>query len=226
MATSLCYHSKAATSRMTPLLLVQHVNYLHYQSSSQTLYDILGVSRNATKEEIKTAFFKLSKQLHPDVQSHSRVHGKTFVEINEAYSTLVDPVKRTQYELELRTMQEYAHAPRYHAHRQKYSKSGYRYSKYESDYGFAQTHYQKQSKRKNAKVVLFLLSIVFIGSVVESLRIHSAYSHYQHKTDQETLKNSRYYAQVRERARNSSVSEQLAALRRHAKTMEIFDKKK
>ena len=217
------------SSRLTPLLLVQHVSCLHYsfqyQSSSQTHYNMLGVSRNATKEEIKTAFFKLSKQLHPDVkhsQSQSREHNKSFVEISEAYSTLVDPVKRAQYELELKTMQEYV--PQYHAHRQKY---GYQNSdSNRRDYGFPQTQYQKQSKWKNVKVVFFLISIAFIGSVIESMRIRSAYSYYQHKSDLETLKNSHYYAQVRERARNNSVNEQLAALRRHAKTMEILQKQK
>ena len=60
-------------------------------------YDILGVGRNATDEEIKKAFRKLAFQYHPD---HNHGDGSTdkFKEINEAYEVLSDADKRAAYD--------------------------------------------------------------------------------------------------------------------------------
>lgn len=58
-------------------------------------YDILGVSRSASQDEIKKAFRKLAHQHHPDKSGGNEV---LFKEINEAYGTLSDPEKRAQYD--------------------------------------------------------------------------------------------------------------------------------
>ena len=60
-------------------------------------YEILGVSKNATDEEIKRAFRKLAKQYHPDVNKEPGAEEK-FKEIGEAYAILSDPNKRKQYD--------------------------------------------------------------------------------------------------------------------------------
>ena len=60
-------------------------------------YDILGVSKNASEEEIKAAHRKLAKQYHPDVNKSSDAEEK-FKEIQEAYSVLSDPEKKAQYD--------------------------------------------------------------------------------------------------------------------------------
>lgn len=59
-------------------------------------YKILGVSRNSTKEEIKTAYKKLAKQYHPDLNKSPDAAEK-FKEINEAAAVLGDDQKRAQY---------------------------------------------------------------------------------------------------------------------------------
>ena len=58
-------------------------------------YQILGVSRDASHEEIKKAFYKLAHKYHPDKGGGDE---KKFKEINEAYQTLSDKEKRTQYD--------------------------------------------------------------------------------------------------------------------------------
>lgn len=61
------------------------------------LYEVLGVSKNATEEEIKKAFRKQARELHPDVNKAEDAEEK-FKELNEAYDVLSDPNKRAQYD--------------------------------------------------------------------------------------------------------------------------------
>lgn len=61
-------------------------------------YKILGVSKNATQEEIKKAYKKLAKEHHPDLNKHNTESEKKFKEINEAYSVIGNEQKRAQYD--------------------------------------------------------------------------------------------------------------------------------
>lgn len=62
-------------------------------------YEILGVSRNATKEEIKKAYRRLVKQYHPDVNPNKKEAEEKFKEISEAYEVLMDDEKRRAYDM-------------------------------------------------------------------------------------------------------------------------------
>ena len=61
------------------------------------LYEVLGVSKNATDDEIKKAFRKKAREYHPDVNKAPDAEEK-FKEINEAYDVLSDASKRAQYD--------------------------------------------------------------------------------------------------------------------------------
>ncbi|MCX7905596.1 MAG: DnaJ domain-containing protein [Elusimicrobiales bacterium] len=61
-------------------------------------YQILGISRNATQEEIKSAFRKLAMKYHPDKNPGNKEAEAKFKEINEAYEVLSDPQKRKLYD--------------------------------------------------------------------------------------------------------------------------------
>ena len=205
-----------------------HLSATHLQSSSRkrTYYDVLGVHRKATRQEIKTAFFKLSKQLHPDVKhkptGDTSDQELSFVEVNEAYSTLVDPVRRAQYEEKLKAIEEYI--PQYQAYRQSHDRGsrfyGFPYSGYNTseaysftrrEYDFPEPH-RRTRKPHNAKVILSLIAMMLLASALHSYRINSAHKHYQHKSRLESEKNYQLYQQVRERAKNSSIQEQLISL--------------
>ncbi|MCX8074789.1 MAG: molecular chaperone DnaJ [Clostridia bacterium] len=69
-------------------------------AGSKDYYDMLGVSKTATDEEIKKAYRKLAKEYHPDShagENKSAAEAK-FKEISEAYSILSDKTKRAQYD--------------------------------------------------------------------------------------------------------------------------------
>ena len=64
---------------------------------AKDLYEVLGVSRDATEEEIKKAFRKQARKLHPDVNKSPNAE-EEFKELNEAYDVLSDPQKRSAYD--------------------------------------------------------------------------------------------------------------------------------
>jgi molecular chaperone DnaJ len=65
--------------------------------ASRDYYEILGVGRNATPEELKAAFRSLARKYHPDINKEPDAEEK-FKEMNEAYAVLSDPEKRAAYD--------------------------------------------------------------------------------------------------------------------------------
>lgn len=91
-------------------------------------YAILGVSRNATLDEIKRAFRDKAKQYHPDVCKLPDAHQR-FIEVGEAYEILKDPETRREYDEFVRQ-----------AYQQQAQESTY------SDFGRAQQQAQAQAE--------------------------------------------------------------------------------
>jgi curved DNA-binding protein len=60
-------------------------------------YAIMGVSRDATQDEIKRSYRKLARKYHPDVSDDPQAEER-FKEVGEAYEVLKDPEKRVAYD--------------------------------------------------------------------------------------------------------------------------------
>ena len=61
-------------------------------------YEVLGVNRNASADEIKSAYRKLSKKYHPDLNPDDAAAEEKFKEVNEAYQVLSNSEKKARYD--------------------------------------------------------------------------------------------------------------------------------
>ncbi|XP_056173163.1 chaperone protein dnaJ 11, chloroplastic-like [Syzygium oleosum] len=74
------------------------------RSQSPSLYEVLGIRAGATGQEIKSAYRRLARVLHPDVAATSAgaagaaAAGREFMRVHEAYATLSDPDRRADYD--------------------------------------------------------------------------------------------------------------------------------
>src|SRR5512139_3300704 len=66
--------------------------------ASKDYYEMLGVNKNASDEEIKRSYRKLAMKYHPDRNANKKEAEERFKELNEAYAVLSDKEKRKQYD--------------------------------------------------------------------------------------------------------------------------------
>ena len=85
-------------------------------------YKTLGVAKNATEDEIKKAYRKLARKLHPDLNPNDKDAHKKFQQINEANEVLSDPEKRKQYD---QYGKDWKHADQFEKAKQQQGRQGF-----------------------------------------------------------------------------------------------------
>lgn len=158
--------SSSTASKTTSLHILNH-------------YEVLGVERTASSDDIRDAFLKLSKECHPDKNSQDpKTHDK-FVQVNEAYTVLSKGLSRRDYDLSLKaresTRYHYRPSPRsrgqsYYHDSKSHFYDPYIYSmrdKSQDKYYENQPYYGVKGlpKLSNTHIILTCFGIIIVGSI-------------------------------------------------------------
>jgi curved DNA-binding protein len=100
-------------------------------------YKILGIDKNATPKDIKSAYRKLARKYHPDLNPNDKNAKNNFQQINEANEVLSDPEKRKKYDQygnDWQHAEEFEKSKQYQEQSSNYQRSGYSGAQHEGDF--------------------------------------------------------------------------------------------
>ncbi len=135
-----------------------HINTKPIRFASTDHYGKLNLNRNATNREIKSAYYKLSKQLHPDVNNDANAETK-FKEIQEAYHILSDQERKETYDRSidenLNQTYQYPNINKNYYHSKWKNKTGKVYTGRTNKYDFDEyyrMHYEYMVKKRQQEI--------------------------------------------------------------------------
>ncbi|KAL7070980.1 hypothetical protein ACQ4LE_009819 [Meloidogyne hapla] len=115
------------------------------------LYETLGISHNASQDEVKEAFYDLSKKHHPDLVGSNTTSNKKFLTIKAAYDVLRDEKKRTEYDNSITKRQQNSSFQMHSLSKSKRNDIEWRQQQQQS-----QNSQQMDSATQNMKIFSFL----------------------------------------------------------------------
>ncbi|XP_069750041.1 dnaJ homolog subfamily C member 4 isoform X3 [Narcine bancroftii] len=235
LACKCCQRSKLSLRRFSTAL---------HRFGSMTHYTILGIKPDATLEEIKTAFLKQSKKLHPDIDlSNPNLHTQ-FVRLNEAYSVLSKHSSRMEYDAKLRLQQ---HAEPFKSQARSSSKDNpfYYHVNPTSSYGFNKSEQQQyweqfwyptkedaafhgaNKHKMNLKMSGYCIFILLAGVFIHYAGFRKLEEAHNNFMDHKDRVITEIYNESKERARTNGFKKQQEILRqKHADFMEKYRMKK
>lgn len=191
--------------------------------ADETHYSVLGIHHEASQKEIRDAYLKLSKELHPDFNvgrnqdQIEQIHNR-FVKINDAYSVLGNKKQRRLYDLEVLTRED----PRWRDHGDIRTSSPHSFRTAPMSFeervqamGLKKQDPNFYAKHGNyhQKVVLWCVVFIAVGVLVQGTAIMALYNRHAAQLDLATSNNTALLVQARSNARKyTTVQEQWDAL--------------
>ena len=153
------------------------------------LYDVLGVSRQASSKDIKLAYYKKCQEHHPDKSTNDKKSHDSFVKIQKAYSVLSEPNLRRDYDISLQLNRvnhphthssSFYHNPnheRYYKYNNHRTTNYYRYYDHNFDSKNTQ-HYEYKPDIKDFSSPLHVLFYIIVGlALLEMFIVKLIYDH-------------------------------------------------
>ncbi|XP_023341221.1 dnaJ homolog subfamily C member 4 [Eurytemora carolleeae] len=191
--------------------------------SAETHYSVLGVDYEATQEQIRTAYIRLSKEFHPDYNAGvddakmETIHNK-FVKINAAYSVLGNKKQRRMYDLEVLMHED----PRWKGGDEIKTDSPHHFNTRPMSFEerAAAMGFRKQDPNFYAKhgnyhrnVVVWCMVFIAVGVLVQGTAILALYKRHSTQMDLNSANNTTLLIAARANSRNfTTVQEQLNSL--------------
>jgi curved DNA-binding protein len=143
-------------------------------------YKIMGVTPNASEQEIKTAYRRLARKYHPDISKESNAE-EQFKEMGEAYETLRDPKKRAEYDQSIKNREFYeqaqsnsnAQGKSSHSTSQNFNGSEFDSDFFESLFGHARQQRQPMTGQNYQGKIMVTLEEAFKGTI-KSIQVPSS----------------------------------------------------
>uniref|UniRef100_A0A7I4XT72 J domain-containing protein n=1 Tax=Haemonchus contortus TaxID=6289 RepID=A0A7I4XT72_HAECO len=128
-------------------------------------YEVLGVKRNATQEEIKAAFYTKSKQLHPDKSNNGKTGDSTadFVDLKEAYDVLRRPADRRAYDMQGFNDERLKYQDPYYYYRRRQRRPDDSFGFYGATAGTTGNMRDSESRRQSEDHWRFVMKVTAIG---------------------------------------------------------------
>ncbi|KAJ7307382.1 hypothetical protein JRQ81_009397 [Phrynocephalus forsythii] len=189
--------------------------YYWSQVRNSSYYDLLGIKKDATAEEIKQAFFSKSKKLHPDSNPDNPDLHEQFVKLNEAYTVLSKESSRRQYDSRQAGQAFWAPPPGRGPQRQyedfavfrRRSKKGPHGEEQEewSEYSFYQRPFSaaeaERRERRNHTILRYLILFIVCTTTLEILGYRKLSELNQKRVDERNRYLTQIYNESKERAR-------------------------
>ncbi|XP_002733359.2 dnaJ homolog subfamily C member 4-like [Saccoglossus kowalevskii] len=201
------------------------------RTTLQNHYDVLGISKNSSRDIIKEAYFKKSKLLHPDAKPSDPSQHQKFIELTNAYSVLSKPLSRRDYDLELQGVRVSPY--RVHVHRTSTSHPFGSTGEYASHdyYGFSNdpnvgVHYygiKGIRKVSNMTIMIGCVILLVVSALGHFILLHYGAQFTARQLDERDRKISKIYSEVKRRARENGPKKQMELLRQN---YEEFHRKK
>ncbi|XP_068182372.1 dnaJ homolog subfamily C member 4 [Antennarius striatus] len=200
---------------------LRQLSQSHVHRKPVNYYELLGVKSDASLEEIKKAFFRKSKMLHPDRNPSDPTLHCQFVELNEAYRVLSKDLSRKEYDFKTRYPHSGNQAFRSSSsHMSSTSSMGDQDNKryweqFHQSYAQTTAEEWQRRKRKNIHVMGYCILIMILGIGVHTLFFRKLQEIHTNFMDEKDRRITQIYNEARERARVNGFKKQMEILRQN-----------